>query len=415
MAENFFEIQNGSFTASESNKVNNVNLVIEKQGEIISLLGPSGIGKTTILRTIAGLQKLSGGKIKLRDRILASEEIHIEPEKRNVALSFQDNSLFPNYKVIDNISKLKSETWTSLLDEELEVDFKEDIFDSPQDIRPSLDNKNLNIRESLVIQQGCNHRCTFCIIPFGRGNNRSFDPFYLIDEVERVVENGVKEIVLTGVDISDYGSDFDHKYNMSNLILDILDKTKLQRLRLSSIDCVEVDENFNEVLKDQRVMPHLHLSIQSGDDMILKRMKRRHNSKDVFQFVDRCKKIRKDISFGADIIAGFPTETDTMFENTYKLLRDNEISHLHIFPFSPKNNTPASRMPQVSKSIIKKRAKVLRDLGELILKKVKSKLSLPREILIEELNSGLAIGYDQNYIKHEVPLVGVPVGEVIRI
>ena len=318
-------------------------------------------------------------------------------------------------KVIDNISKLKSETWTSLLDKELEVDFKEDIFDSPQDIRPSLDNKNLNIRESLVIQQGCNHRCTFCIIPFGRGNNRSFDPFYLIDEVERVVENGVKEIVLTGVDISDYGSDFDHKYNMSNLILDILDKTKLQRLRLSSIDCVEVDENFNEVLKDQRVMPHLHLSIQSGDDMILKRMKRRHNSKDVFQFVDRCKKIRNDISFGADIIAGFPTETDTMFENTYKLLRDNEISHLHIFTFSPKNDTPASRMPQVSKLIIKKRAKILRDLGELILKKVKSKLSLPREILIEELSSGLAIGYDQNYIKHKVPLVGVPVGEVIRV
>ena len=202
---------------------------------------------------------------------------------------------------------------------------------------------------------------------------------------------------------------------MSNLILDILDKTKLQRLRLSSIDCVEVDENFNEVLKDQRVMPHLHLSIQSGDDMILKRMKRRHSSKDVFQFVDRCKKIRKDISFGADIIAGFPTETDTMFENTYKLLRDNEISHLHIFPFSPKNNTPASRMPQISKSIIKKRAKILRGLGELILKKVKSKLSLPREILIEELNSGLAIGYDQNYIKHKVPLVGVPVGEVIRV
>ena len=300
-------------------------------------------------------------------------------------------------KVIDNISKLKSETWISLSNEESQIDFKEDIFDSPQDIRPSLDTNNLSIRESLVIQQGCNHRCTFCIIPFGRGNNRSFDPFYLIDEVERVVENGVKEIVLTGVDISDYGSDFERRYSMSNLILDILNKTKLQRLRLSSIDCVEIDEQFDEVLKDQRVMPHLHLSIQSGDDMILKRMKRRHNAKDVFEFVEHCKKIREDISFGADIIAGFPTETDEMFDNTYRLLKENEISHLHIFPFSPKNNTPASRMPQVSKSIIKKRAKNLRELGELILKKVKSKLFLPREVLIEELNLGLAVGYDQNY------------------
>ena len=318
-------------------------------------------------------------------------------------------------KVIDNISKLKSETWISLSNEESQIDFKEDIFDSPQDIRPSLDINNLSIRESLVIQQGCNHRCTFCIIPFGRGNNRSFDPFYLIDEVERVVENGVKEIVLTGVDISDYGSDFEYQYSMSNLILDILDKTKLQRLRLSSIDCVEIDEQFDEVLKDQRVMPHLHLSIQSGDDMILKRMKRRHNAKDVFEFVEHCKKIREDVSFGADIIAGFPTETDEMFDNTYRLLKENEISHLHIFPFSPKNNTPASRMPQVSKLIIKKRAKNLRELGELILKKVKSKLSLPREVLIEELNLGLAVGYDQNYIKHKVPLVGVPVGEIVRI
>ena len=242
-------------------------------------------------------------------------------------------------KVIDNISKLKSETWTSLLDEELGVDFKEDIFDSPQDIRPSLDNKNLNIRESLVIQQGCNHRCTFCIIPFGRGNNRSFDPFYLIDEVERVVENGVKEIVLTGVDISDYGSDFDHKYNMSNLILDILDKTKLQRLRLSSIDCVEVDENFNEVLKDQRVMPHLHLSIQSGDDMILKRMKRRHNSKDVFQFVDRCKKIRKDISFSFSSLYVLSNISSVSVGNPAIISAPNETSSLIFLQCSTNSNT----------------------------------------------------------------------------
>lgn len=315
--------------------------------------------------------------------------------------------------LIDNISKLKPETWINLFDENQEGQFISDIFEKYDDADPALNDESLGPRESLVIQQGCNHRCTFCIIPFGRGNNRSFDPGFLIKEVQRHVSQGVKEIVLTGVDISDYGSDFDTHYCMSNLILDILDKTDLERLRLSSIDCAEIDDHFDEVLINPRVMPHLHLSLQSGDNMILKRMKRRHNADDIKKFVSHCRNLRNEITFGADIIAGFPTETDEMFRNTYELLKNCNISHLHIFPFSPKKNTPAARMPQLEKSIIKKRALELRVLGDELISKIKKDLISPRKILIEEINNGEVIGYDQNYMKHHIPMIGLPIGEIV--
>jgi len=200
---------------------------------------------------------------------------------------------------------------------------------------------------------------------------------------------------------------------MSLLIKDILQQTSLERLRLSSIDCVEVDEHFFEILGNDRLMPHLHLSIQSGDAMILKRMKRRHNPEDVNNFIERCRNVRKEITFGADIIAGFPTENEEMFQNTYNLLNDNQISHLHIFPFSPKKNTPAARMPQLEKSIIKKRAQDLRHLGDNLLSLVKKNLSDERKILIEELNTHHISGYDQNYIKHQIPMIGMSLGEIV--
>ena len=315
--------------------------------------------------------------------------------------------------LVDNISKLKPETWINLLDENYEDKFHDNIFENYDDADPVLNNENLGPRESLVIQQGCNHRCTFCIIPFGRGNNRSFKADFLIKEVERHVSQGVKEIVLTGVDISDYGSDFDTGYRMSNLILDILKNTDLKRLRLSSIDCAEIDDHFDEVIVNPRVMPHLHLSLQSGDNMILKRMKRRHNADDIREFVNRCRDLRNEITFGADIIAGFPTETDEMFNNTYELLKDCNISHLHIFPFSPKKGTPAARMPQIEKSIIKKRAMQLRMLGEELIKQIKKDLKLPRKVLVEEINNNEVVGYDQNYMKHHIPMIGLPIGEIV--
>ena len=315
--------------------------------------------------------------------------------------------------LVDNISKLKPETWINLFDASHESQFINDIFEKYDDADPVLSSESLGPRESLVIQQGCNHRCTFCIIPFGRGNNRSFDPAFLIKEVQRHVSQGVKEIVLTGVDISDYGSDFNKHYCMSNLILDILNKTDLERLRLSSIDCAEIDDHFDEVLINPRVMPHLHLSLQSGDNMILKRMKRRHNAEDIKKFISHCRNLRNEITFGADIIAGFPTETDEMFRNTYELLKNCNISHLHIFPFSPKKNTPAARMPQVEKSIIKERAFELRLLGDELVSQIKKKLTSPRKILIEEINNGEVVGYDQNYMKHHIPMIGLPIGEIV--
>ena len=315
--------------------------------------------------------------------------------------------------LVDNINKLKPEAWNNIFDENKEDIFIKDIFDEVNDATPTLQGESHKARQSLVIQQGCNHRCTFCIIPFGRGNNRSFDPQFLINEVKRNVDNGVKEIVLTGVDISDYGSDFNNHYCMSELIMDILNETKLKRIRLSSIDCVEIDKHFDQVIQDPRVMPHLHLSIQAGDNMILKRMKRRHNADDVRNFVQRCRSLRKDITFGADIIAGFPTETEEMFYNTYKLLKECKISHLHIFPFSPKENTPAARMPQLQKSIIKQRAQKLRQLGEELLDEVKKEFYLPRKVLIEEVKTGAVVGYDQNYIKHRIPMIGLPIGEIV--
>ena len=200
---------------------------------------------------------------------------------------------------------------------------------------------------------------------------------------------------------------------MSHLIIDILNQTNLERIRLSSIDCVEIDKDFDQVIQNPRVMPHLHLSIQSGDNMILKRMKRRHNANDVRDFINHCRSLRNEITFGADIIAGFPTETEEMFNNTYRLLKDCKISHLHIFPFSPKKGTPAARMPQLQKFIIKKRAQELRKLGDEILDKVKKELLLPRKVLIEEVNTGAVVGYDQNYIKHQIPMFGLPIGEIV--
>ena len=313
--------------------------------------------------------------------------------------------------VVDNVNKLKKSTWENQDNSPSILN----IFEDPQDELPSYNYDGMNVRENLVIQQGCNHRCTFCVIPYGRGNNRSFDPSYIIDQANKLVKKGVQEITLTGVDISDYGSDFKEHYCMSQLALKILNKTKIKRLRLSSIDCVELDPHFFDLLQNSRLMPHLHLSLQSGDDLILKRMKRRHLSKDIFKFIQKCKSVRPDITFGADIIAGFPTETEKMFSNTCELLKKCNITHLHIFPFSPKKNTPASKMPQLSKSVIKNRAKILRKLGNDLMEKLEAAQSKPRKILVEEKIMGHCIGYDQNYIKHQVPAFGIPIGEIITV
>ncbi len=218
-------------------------------------------------------------------------------------------------------------------------------------------------RAFVEVQNGCDHRCTFCIIPYGRGNSRSVPAGSVVEHIRMLVDKGFKEVVLTGVDVTSYGHDLPGKGNLGQLVERILKLVPdLERLRLSSIDGVEIDERlFDIITGDTRLMPHIHLSLQAGDNMILKRMKRRHDRELAINLVARLKAQRPEIAIGADIIAGFPTEDDAMFENSVDLVGQCQIVHGHIFPYSPKKGTPAARMPQVAPQVIKGRAKALRE------------------------------------------------------
>jgi len=220
-------------------------------------------------------------------------------------------------------------------------------------------------RAFLQIQNGCDHRCTFCIIPFGRGNSRSVGMGAVVDEARRLAAGGYGEVVLTGVDLTSYGADLPGRPTLGSLVRKILKLVpELKRLRLSSIDSIEADEDLMAAIaEEERLMPHFHLSAQSGDDMILKRMKRRHSRADTIAFCDAVRRLRPDAAFGADLIAGFPTETEEMFANTLRLVDDAGLSMLHVFPFSPRKGTPAARMPQVPRDEIRERAARLRRKG----------------------------------------------------
>ncbi|MEM1133093.1 MAG: tRNA (N(6)-L-threonylcarbamoyladenosine(37)-C(2))-methylthiotransferase MtaB [Pseudomonadota bacterium] len=219
-------------------------------------------------------------------------------------------------------------------------------------------------RAFVEVQNGCDHRCTFCIIPYGRGNSRSVPAGRLVEHVQELVDKGYQEVVLTGVDVTSYGHDLPGQPNLGMLVERILKHVPaLPRLRLSSLDGVEVDDRlFDLITGDERVMPHVHISLQSGDDMILKRMKRRHNRAQAIDLVERLKARRPEIAIGADIIAGFPTETEEMHANNCTIISECQIVHGHIFPYSPREGTPAARMPQVDRATIKSRAKELREL-----------------------------------------------------
>ncbi|MCP4329546.1 MAG: tRNA (N(6)-L-threonylcarbamoyladenosine(37)-C(2))-methylthiotransferase MtaB [Alphaproteobacteria bacterium] len=221
-------------------------------------------------------------------------------------------------------------------------------------------------RAFVQVQQGCDHRCTFCIIPFGRGNNRSVPVGRIVTEARTLVAAGYREIVLTGVDITGYGSDLPGRPSLGQMARRLLNLVpELERLRLSSLDPVEIDGDLFALIADEpRLMPHLHLSVQSGDDLILKRMKRRHLRRDVIDVCDRARRVRPDVVFGADIIAGFPTETEAMFERTLDLVVRCDLTYLHVFPYSARRGTPAARMPQVPMAIRRERAARLRRLGD---------------------------------------------------
>lgn len=257
-------------------------------------------------------------------------------------------------------------------------------------------------RAFVQVQNGCDHRCTFCIIPYGRGNSRSVPAGEVVTQIQKLVDNGYQEVIITGVDITSYGPDLPGNPTLGTLCQKILTNVPdLKRLRLSSIDSIEADQAlFDIITNDKRMMPHLHLSLQAGDNMILKRMKRRHTREDSIEFCNSVIKARPDVVFGADIIAGFPTETEEMFENSLKLIEDCNLTYLHVFPYSEREGTPAAKMPQLDKSIRKERAARLRALGEekvdaFLLSQIGNEVSILVEKAMKDQNA--VLGHTEHF------------------
>jgi len=274
-------------------------------------------------------------------------------------------------RVIGNHEKMQAETWapTNLLggSEKVRVN---DIMSVRETAAHLIDGMEGRARAYVQVQNGCDHRCTFCIIPYGRGNSRSVPAGEVVDQIRRLVSTGHYEVVLTGVDLTSWGSDLPNSPQLGNLVQRILKLVPdLRQLRISSIDAIEIDEALFEAMSDPRLAPYMHLSLQHGDDLILKRMKRRHSRGEAIALADRLRTSRPDLALGADLIAGFPTETEEAFENSIKLVDECGLSFLHVFPYSPRPGTPAARMPQLEKAVIKARAARLRSAGAQALEK----------------------------------------------
>jgi threonylcarbamoyladenosine tRNA methylthiotransferase MtaB len=271
-------------------------------------------------------------------------------------------------RVIGNTEKMQASTWDRMTPDligQTERVVVDDIMSVTETAGHLIDGFGRH-RAYVQVQNGCDHRCTFCIIPFGRGNSRSVPAGVVVDQINRLVDKGFHEVVLTGVDLTSWGADLPGQPRLGDLVMRILRLVPdLPRLRISSIDSIEADDNLMQAIATEpRLMPHLHLSLQAGDDMILKRMKRRHLRDDAIAFCQEARRLRPDMVFGADIIAGFPTETEAMFENSLRLITDCDLTFLHVFPYSARQGTPAARMPAVNGSVIKDRAARLRAAGD---------------------------------------------------
>jgi len=272
-------------------------------------------------------------------------------------------------QVIGNLEKMRAETWGSLAEgligatEAVQVD---DIMSATETAGHLIDGFGTRARAYVQVQNGCDHRCTFCIIPYGRGPSRSVPAGVVVEQIRRLAGRGFNEVVLTGVDLTSWGADLPGRPPLGDLVQRILRLVpELPRLRISSIDSIEADVALIDAIgSEPRLMPHLHLSLQAGDDLILKRMKRRHGRDDAIRFCEEVRARRPGVVFGADIIAGFPTETDEMFENSLRLIEDCGLTWLHVFPYSARRGTPAARIPQVPKAVRKERAARLRAAGE---------------------------------------------------
>jgi threonylcarbamoyladenosine tRNA methylthiotransferase MtaB len=318
-------------------------------------------------------------------------------------------------RVVGNDDKMRGEAWRKTRDA-FDVGTSEKIAVSDimaiREMAPHLiDGFASGLPRVFVqVQNGCDHRCTFCIIPYGRGNSRSVPMGAVVEQVRTLAERGHAEIVLTGVDLTSYGADLPGTPKLGMLTKQILRHVpELKRLRISSIDSIEADSDLLDAIADDtRLMPHLHLSLQSGDDMILKRMKRRHARQDAIAFCDQVRRLRPDVAFGADIIAGFPTETEEMFARSLDLVEECGLTFLHVFPYSPRPGTPAARMPQVAGGVIKERAKRLRAAGDAALRqRLQAEIGATRDVLIESDGQGRT----EHYLP--VAIAGERVGRVV--
>ena len=313
-------------------------------------------------------------------------------------------------RIIGNDLKLKPETWGNTAPERVLVN---DIMSVTETASHLVEGFEGRARAFIQVQNGCDHRCTFCIIPYGRGNSRSVPIGEIVNQVRALVVAGYNEIVMTGVDVTSYGADLPGKPTLGQMIRRVLALVpELPRLRLSSLDPVEVDEDLWRLIAEEpRLMPHLHLSLQAGDDMILKRMKRRHLRDDVIRMCERAKSLRPDMAFGADIIAGFPTETEEMFQNTLKIVEECDLTFLHVFPYSERPGTPAAKMPQVFPEVRKERAARLRALGEKQLTNfLNFHVKQVRQVVVEKDNFG--------HTEHFAPVQlnrTLPAGSLVRV
>ncbi|MGB8817377.1 MAG: tRNA (N(6)-L-threonylcarbamoyladenosine(37)-C(2))-methylthiotransferase MtaB [Rhizobiaceae bacterium] len=365
----------------------------------------------------AGLEALDGGAIIVNTCAVTSEAVRQasqairkarreNPNARIIVTGCAaqtDPQRFADMPEVDlvlgNEEKLKSQSYRALPEfgvNDFEKVRVNDIMSVAETASHMVDALEGRARAFVQVQNGCDHRCTFCIIPFGRGNSRSVPMGAVVNQIRRLNDNGYLEVVLSGVDLTSYGPDLPGTPSLGRLVQSILKSVpELKRLRLSSIDSIEADEALiDAIASEHRLMPHLHLSLQSGDNMILKRMKRRHAREDSIRFCQDMRALRPDIVFGADIIAGFPTETEAMFENSLRIVDECGLTNLHVFPFSPREGTPAAKMPQLERALIKERAAKLRAKGDsAYLAHLNAMTGLVQRVLIEKPGIGRTEGF----------------------
>lgn len=379
-----------------------------------TLAGQAGLDNAIIVNTCAvTAEAVRQARQKIRRARRQNPDARIVVTGCAAQVKPEDFTAMPEVDhVIGNREKLQPAVWAGLSGQGSDAPAQvADIMAVRRAESPLIDGFGTRSRAYVQVQNGCDHRCTFCIIPFGRGNSRSVPLARVVEQIARLRDKGFNEVVLTGVDMTSWGTDLDGAPRLGDLVHAILRTVPdLPRLRISSIDSIEADPALIEAIAtEKRLMPHLHLSLQAGDDMILKRMKRRHLRDEAIRFCEETRRARPDIVFGADIIAGFPTETEAMFQNSLKLVAECGLTWLHVFPYSVREGTPAARMPQVEKAAIKDRAARLRAAGDAaVAAHLAGEVGQVRQVLMENARMGRTEGFAEVTFACDQP-----VGEIV--